>query len=89
MEFEVIKLLVKPDSRQNSIEGLYQDRIKIKIAKPPEEGKANKELVRFISEKTGVPKRDIKITSGLKSNLKEIKIKKSVSENLASKLLRT
>ena len=87
MKSEVIKLLVRPNSGQNSIEGLHQDRIRIKISKPAERGKANKELISFISEKTGIPKKDIKITSGLHSNLKEIKINKEVTENLASRLL--
>ncbi len=87
MEFEIIKILVRPNSRQNSIEGLFEDRIKIKISKPAEKGKANKELISFISEKTGIPKRDIQITSGLKSNLKEIKIKKITDENLTLRLL--
>lgn len=87
MEAEIIKILVRPNSRQNSIEGLFEDRIKIKISKPAEKGKANKELIRFLSEKTGIPKRDIQITSGIKSNLKEIKIKKMEDENMASRLL--
>ncbi len=87
MEFESIKLLVKPNSSLNSIDGLYQDRIKIRISKPPEKGKANRELIRFISEKTGVPEKDIKITSGIRSNFKEIKIIKSFSESLTAKLL--
>ena len=89
MESEKIKLLVRPNSRKNSIEGLYQDRIKIKISKPAEKGKANKELISFISEITGIPEKDIKITSGQRSSLKEISIIKSVTESLAARLLKT
>ncbi len=86
---EIIKLLVRPGSNSNSIEGAYQDRIKIKIKSPPERGRANKELIKFLSEKTGIPKKNIKILSGLNTSLKDIKIIKKIDENIYSKLLKT
>jgi len=73
---EIIKLLVRPNSVKNNVDGLYKDRIKIRISSPPEKGKANKALIEFISEKTGIPKTYIKIISGEKSNFKEIAVKK-------------
>jgi uncharacterized protein len=69
---KIIKVFVRPSSSMNSIEGMFHDEIKIKIAAPPEKNKANKELVKFLSAKLCIPKKDIKITSGLKSNHKEI-----------------
>jgi uncharacterized protein len=74
MDPERIKIYVKPNSPKNSVEGFYNDRIKIKICSPPHNGKANKELIDFISKKTGVSKKNISIVSGEKSNLKEIEI---------------
>ena len=68
MDPERIKIYVKPNAGKNSVEGFYNDRIKIKICGPPQDGKANKELIGFISKK------DIRIVSGEKSSLKEIEI---------------
>jgi len=87
MEPERIKIYVKPNSPKNSVEGLYNDRIKIKVSGPPQDGKANKELIGFISKKTGVPKKDIRIISGEKSSLKEIEIIKKSGTDIYAILL--
>lgn len=87
MKTKIIKLIVKPNSAKNLIEGAYLDRIKIKIASPPEKGKANKELIKFISEKLEIPKKNIKIISGEKSHLKVLEITDSNNDDLTLKLL--
>ncbi len=51
MDPERIKVYVKPNSGKNSVEGIFNGRIKIKICSPPQDGRANKELIDFISEK--------------------------------------
>ncbi|MBM3706909.1 MAG: DUF167 domain-containing protein [Actinobacteria bacterium] len=87
MEIERIKLLVKPGASRNSYDGIYNGRIKIRIKSIPEGGKANKELIRFISKKLGIPKSSITIVSGENSNLKEVAVKKPGHENITSILL--
>ena len=88
MKTEIIKLFVKPNSSNTCIDGMYMDRIKIKVSSPPEKGKANKELIKFISYKLSIPKKDINIISGKKSKLKSIALKcDDAKQNLESKLL--
>ena len=87
MKTETIKLIVKPNSTTTGVYGIYMDRIKIKLAAVPEKGKANKELIKFISGKTGIPKKNIKIIAGEKSIYKEISIKSDKDLNLTSILL--
>jgi len=87
MKTETIKLLIKPNSAVTRINGIYGDRIKIKLAAVPEKGKANKELINFISGKIGVPKKNIKIIAGEKSIYKEISVKSDKDLKLAVKLL--
>lgn len=48
--------------------------LKIKIAAPPEDGKANAELIRFLSKEWGVPKNALEITGGEASRHKRLKI---------------
>lgn len=67
MKTETIKLIVKPNSTATGVYGIYMNRIKIKLASAPEKGKANKELINFISDKVGVHKKNIKIIAGEKS----------------------
>ena len=87
MDPERIKIYVKPNSGKNSVEGFYNDRIKIRICSHPKDGEANKELIDFISKKTGVPKKNIRIISGERSNLKEIEIIKKPGTDIYSILL--
>jgi uncharacterized protein (TIGR00251 family) len=87
MDPERIKIYVKPNAPKNSVEGIYNDRIKIKICSQPQDGKANKELIEFISKKTGVSKSNIRIVSGERSNLKEIEIIKKPGTDIYAVLL--
>jgi len=89
MDPERIKIYVKPNSGKNSVEGFYNGRIKIKICGPPQDGKANRELLDFISKKTGVPKKNIRIVTGERSNLKEIEIIKKPGTDIYATLLGT
>ena len=86
METEKIKLIVRPGSTSNSVEEIIGDRIKVKISAQPEKGKANKALIAFISGKTGIPAKDIRILSGETSNFKEIEISKNNNINVFSML---
>lgn len=87
MKTKIIKLIVRANSSKNSIDGIYLDRIKVRVASPPEKGKANKELIRFISEKLEMPRKNIKIIAGEKSSLKALEVEDSGKNDLISKLL--
>ena len=85
---ENIKILVKTNSSNNTILGLYNNAIKIKICAAPEKGKANKKLLEFLSLALKVPKQDIEIVHGEFSNLKEIKVKNMTKNNIISSLIK-
>lgn len=53
-------------------EGL--ETIKIRIKAVPEKGKANEELIRFLSKRLDIPKQNISIISGKTEQLKLVKI---------------
>ena len=56
MRTNIVRIYVRPNSSETKIEGLYDKNIKIKLASPPEKGKANKELVDLISRTIGISK---------------------------------
>ncbi len=84
---ESIKFLVRPNSSENSITGIYDNKVKVKINASPERGKANKELIDFLSSKLKVPKQDIEIIHGQFSNIKEVKIKNKSRDNIIACLI--
>jgi len=72
-----LRIKVLPKSPKNEIiETLADGTLKIRVAAPPEKGKANKELIRFLSKQHNVPKDAISILSGKSDALKLIKIDK-------------
>lgn len=48
--------------------------LKVKIAAPPERGKANEELCRFLADHYGIPKSSVSIVSGHTALLKLVRI---------------
>jgi hypothetical protein len=87
MKTENIKLIIKPGSSVSEVCGIYDGRIKIKLSSVPEKGRANKELIKFISNKTGIPGKNIKIIAGEKSIYKEISVNYNNNLDLTAKLL--
>lgn len=71
-----LRIKVIPSSPKNEItEIMDDDTIKIRITASPEKGKANQELIKFLSKELSIPKDSISIISGKTDQLKLIKIK--------------
>jgi uncharacterized protein (TIGR00251 family) len=71
---ENITIQVQPSARRNEVLGFKDNILHVKIAAPPVKGKANKELVLFLSQLIGMSKSSINIKSGLTSRRKVIAI---------------
>lgn len=52
----VITVKIVPGSSRTEATGMYGQMYKIKIAAPPEKGKANKMLINFLAEQFGIKK---------------------------------
>ena len=59
-----IRIRAVPNAKKTEVLGIVGDRIKIRLHAPPVDGKANKELVSFLSKRTGVRKSACTITHG-------------------------
>ncbi len=64
---------------------MVDNRLKVKIQAPAIEGKTNKELIKFLSEKISIPKSEIEIVSGENSKFKKVKL---LSNESLKKLLK-
>lgn len=74
-----IVLTVKVSTRMSRTRftGQMEDgTLKMNVTSAPEKGKANKEIIKFLSKELGVPKNSIEIISGETSPKKMIKIRK-------------
>ena len=59
-----LKLRVSPGARRPGIAGRYGDAWKIRVAEPPEDGRANEAVLRLLAETLAVPRTDISLVSG-------------------------
>lgn len=67
-----INIIVKPNSRKSEIVGIHDNRLKIAIKAQPQEGKANKELLKFLSKFFDLPISYFEITLGVSCKEKRV-----------------
>jgi uncharacterized protein (TIGR00251 family) len=65
---------VVPGSSRTVFCGMHDGMVKVKIAAPPEKGKANKALIDFLAGELGVKKNAVAIVSGQTSPIKQIAV---------------
>ncbi len=77
-----LRLKINPSSAKSEVKAVMTDEtIKINILAPAEKGKANKELIKFLSKQFEVDKNNIKIISGAGNRLKLVKINKIIDND--------
>jgi hypothetical protein len=69
-----VTLHVQPNARRSEIAGLHGDALKVRIAAPATENRANVELVAFLSETLAIPKSAITIRHGASARRKVVDI---------------
>lgn len=69
-----LTLHIQPGAKKTEFAGLHGDALKIRLAAPPVDGKANEALIRFIAEKLALPKTAVNIKSGHTSRRKVLEV---------------
>lgn len=69
-----LALHVQPGAKKSEITGLHGDALKVRIAAPAVENRANGALVEFLAEVLGVPKAAISIRQGATGRRKVVEI---------------
>lgn len=79
-----VKITVKvvPGSSRTEIAGAHGDMLKIKLAAPPEKGKANKALMGFLAKQLGIRKNAVHIESGQTSCVKQIRLEGASNDDI-------
>ncbi|MFN3233793.1 MAG: DUF167 domain-containing protein [Gammaproteobacteria bacterium] len=73
-----LEVYIQPGSKKSEIAGKHDGRLKIRIKSPPEDGRANKEIITFVSKWLGIKKQDVSIIAGEKSRFKTLAVTGSV-----------
>jgi len=66
----LISVHAQPGAKKSVVTGLHGESLKVRVAAPPVEGKANDALTAFVAKALGVPRRAVSIVKGASSREK-------------------
>lgn len=78
-----LTLHIQPGAKTTEFAGLHGDALKIRLAAPPVDGKANEALIKFVAETLKLPKSAVILKSGQTSRRKVLEVNGSSREALA------
>jgi uncharacterized protein (TIGR00251 family) len=80
----LLRLKVQPNASRSGWAGPHGERYKIRLQSPPQNGKANHELIRFLSDALGIPKSSLELIRGQTSRDKTVRIEGLSADQLLS-----
>jgi len=69
-----LQLSVMPNAKRTQADGLHDGALRVRLAAPPIDGRANEALVAWLSGELGVPKRDIEVGIGASGRRKRVDV---------------
>ena len=83
----LLRLSVMPNAKRTEVDGLHDGALRVRLAAPPVDGRANDALIAWLAKSLGVPKRDVEVLRGESSRRKQVAI--AVSPDAAAHWLAT
>ena len=78
----LVEVNVKPNAKESEIVGIEEGLLKISIDAPPVDGKANSEVVNFMSSRFGVKKSYVSVVKGQTSHHKTVQFENWTKEKI-------
>jgi uncharacterized protein (TIGR00251 family) len=72
-----LTLHIQPGAKRTEASGVHGDALKVRLAAPPIEGRANATLLQFLAGIFDVPLRQVTLKKGTKSRRKVVEIQRS------------
>lgn len=79
-----LTLHIQPGAKKTAVAGRHGDALKIRLAAPPVDGKANAALLEFIADALGLPKAAVKLKSGHTSRRKVMEVDGATEDAMAA-----
>jgi len=83
-----LRIHLQPGAKSNEIIGFRDGVLWVKVAAPPDKGRANAALIELLAKTLSVPKSDLTLVRGITSRQKVIAINGLTTEALKKKLTR-
>lgn len=82
----VLMIQVQPKASKSECVGLHGDALKIRIAAPPVDGKANEALIAFLAERLDVAPSTIEIRAGASGRQKRVLLRRCTAKDVVARL---
>ena len=76
----VVAVHAQPGAKRSEISGLHGGRLKVRIAAPPLEGRANEALIDFLAQRLGLSRSKLRVLKGLQGRTKLVEIADTESD---------
>src|SRR5438477_4450356 len=63
-----------PGASRSEVVGMHGDALRVRVTAPPENGAANREIVRMLAAALGVRPRDVVVEAGAASRRKRVRV---------------
>jgi uncharacterized protein (TIGR00251 family) len=80
----LLRVKAVPGASRDQVAGLLGDRLKIRVAAPPEGGKANAAICELVAKALGRGKRDVTVESGATNPEKVLRVCGATVEAVSS-----
>jgi len=70
----MLAIRVQPNASVSEVAGEYGDQLRVRLAAPPVDGRANEALVTFLARALDVPKSSVSVARGQSSRSKTVRV---------------
>ncbi|MDI6749636.1 MAG: DUF167 domain-containing protein [Pseudomonadota bacterium] len=70
----ILLLHIQPGAKKTEVVGRHGEALKIRLAAPPVDGKANEALIAYLAAKLGVGRTAVELVSGQTARAKRVRI---------------
>jgi hypothetical protein len=78
-----LQVSVMPNAKRTAADGLHDGALRVRLAAPPIDGRANAALIEWLSDELDVPKRAVTVALGVSSRRKRVDVDVSPASALA------
>ena len=82
----LLQLWIQPKASKPGFAGIHGDRLKVRVAASPVDGRANRELVRFLAGILELAPASIELVAGFTSRQKTVRIEAISRDQLLARL---
>lgn len=85
-EGAILTIQVQPKASHSECVGIHGKALKIRVAAPPVDGRANEELLAFLAKRLGVPLSALVLHSGVGGRQKRVLCRTATADEVLARL---